>query len=337
MTENPLDFGPSATIESLKMRSVLLHDLRNWFVEQGYWECQTPVLSAERIVDPNIELFTTTDQAGKTWFLQSSPEACMKRLLAAGADAIFQIGPAMRLAENGARHNPEFTIAEWYKVGDSYHDQMSFVELLVRRVLETASSLSEDVSRGSFDEIPFDRISYDEAFERFAGQRVLELNPQQLRTLAEQRSVTIPESMPDDRDMLLNLLLANLVEPHLGADRPQFLYDYPDTQAALSKVEVRNSGPAVAMRFELYLKGVELCNGYQELTDAKVMRARQAAECLHSSPSNSPSSNPQRLLAAIESGIPECSGVALGFDRLVMLALNKTSIAEVLAFAEDLA
>ena len=330
--DDDINFKPSATIGMLQARASLLHHLRNWFVEQGYWECQTPVLSRERINDANIELFTTVDDRGETWFLQSSPEACMKRLLAVGADSVFQIGPVMRLGERGTRHNPEFTIVEWYKIGDSYRDQMSFTEQLVRGVYAAAARLRdidatdlgprESKQAASFARLSndaFERVTYDAAFERFAGSRVLHLSPSELVGLARQRGIDIPRGMTLDRDSLLNLLLAELVEPRLGEDRPQFLCDYPDTQAALAKVESRGTEPSVALRFELYDRGIELCNGYQELTVAN------------------PIGLPRRLTAAMESGLPECSGVALGFDRLVMLALGANSISEVVAFPSDVA
>lgn len=340
MTDERPEFRPAANIESLKARAFLLHQFRNWFVDQGYWECQTPILSSERIVDANIELFTTQDQAGGTWFLQSSPEACMKRLLAAGADAIFQIGPALRLAECGARHNPEFTIAEWYKVGDTYQEQMTFSEQLIRHVYRQAAGAEfpkrDASSIRDLSAEPFEQITYDDAFERFTGERVLELEPEQLLEMASKHSIAIPESMPTDRDLLLNLLLAELVEPRLGEEQPQFLCEYPDSQAALSRIRECVTGPRVALRFELYDQGVELCNGYQELTDAAelISRSRNEVELTKCS-TKSPAGLPERLIAAMESGLPECSGVALGFDRLVMQALGAESISEVLAFPTD--
>jgi elongation factor P--(R)-beta-lysine ligase len=337
-------FEPSASIEMLQARSQLLQHLRGWFIGQGYWECQTPILSRERIIDANIELYTTTDESG-TWYLQPSPEACMKRILAAGANAIFQIGPAMRVGEKGDRHNAEFTIVEWYKVGDTYFDQMTFTQELVRSFYDAAAPLrlsnASNSNQRSQSPAAFDRITYDEAFERFVGSKVLHLEPDELTKLAQRHDVCIPDSMEPDRDSLLNLLLAELVEPNLGQDAPQFLYDYPASQAALAKIAT-DSTPNIAMRFELYDRGIELCNGYQELTDADTLieRSRHEMELRHKQSSSCdeiPNTYPKRLAAAMTSGLPECSGVALGFDRLVMLGMGASSIEEVVAFPSHLA
>jgi lysyl-tRNA synthetase class 2 len=342
MTDDASQFEPSASIEFLRARSHLLQHLRRWFVDQGFWECQTPVLSRERILDANIDLYTTSDASGR-WFLQSSPEACMKRLLAAGADSIFQIGPAMRQSEQGQLHNAEFTIVEWYRVGDSYHDQMSFTEQLVRTVYAEGVKLHPNQKRMPTN--AFERLTYDAAFEKHMGSRVLELDVSELLQLADQHGVSVPSTLRLDRDSLLNLLLAESVEPQLGQNYPEFLFDYPDTQAALARIETRDNEPNVALRFELYDRGIELCNGYQELIDADefVERSRHESSRRQADASSSSADEiedidaPARLVAAMKSGLPECSGVALGLDRLVMLALGAKTISEVVAFPSRLA
>lgn len=315
-------FRPTATLDTLRLRAKLLAFVRRFFDEAGFWEVDTPVLSHERVIDPNIEPFVVPWSATQRLFLQTSPEFAMKRMIAAGADAIYQLGKVFRAGEVGRRHNPEFTMLEWYRVGDTHHDAMDFVERLLIAFLNEASQ-SESLSQ------PFVRLTYNQAFERHAGTKVLERSTQELIEIARRLRVSAPDSLrTDDRDGWLNLLLAECVEPHLGRDRPTFVYDYPASQAALARI--RGDGPAaVAERFELYVGGMELCNGYHELTDAAELQSRirkDAAESERLIP------EPERLLAAMRHGLPNCAGVALGFDRLVMLAINADCIGDVVPF-----
>lgn len=345
-------FLPTATLETLQLRSRLVASLREFFHANGYWECETPILSREVIIDANLEPFVTHDITGDRYYLQTSPEAGMKRLLSAGATSIFQITRAMRRGESGKHHNPEFTMVEWYRAGDNYHDQMSFVEQLVRAFYEQARRLRQDdrvvECRPGLPTQAFERLTYDEAFERFAGTRVLHLDASELRCLAVENGVEIPDGLDDkDRDGWLNLLLAELVEPHLGRDSPQFIYNYPASQAALAKVsqqpsniplsdEIPGSLQEVAERFELYDRSIELCNGYHELTDPAEFSRRSQTErdksefAQHDTLPGAP-----LLEAAMYAGIPSCAGVALGLDRLVMMALGKTEICDVIAFPGD--
>ena len=345
-------FLPTANLETLKLRSHLVAFLREFFRSNGYWECETPVMSREIILDANLDPFVTYDVTRAPFYLQTSPEAGMKRLLSAGADAIFQITQAMRRGESGQLHNPEFTMVEWYRVDDDHHAQMKFVERLVRAFYAEAARQSGD-EQGlntvrNLSPEPFEKLTYDEAFERFAGIRVLQLSSSELRRLATDRQVTAPVSLdPDDRDGWLTLLLAELVEPNLGRDSPQFIYDYPPSQAALAKirqdaVRSKNSSDSlggsldVAERFELYDRGVELCNGYHELTDAEEFRVRTATVRAKSDSDRHQNLPGAPLLTeAMQYGLPSCAGVALGLDRLVMLALGKTEINDVIAFPSD--
>lgn len=345
-------YFPSAAIETLQLRSRLVASLRDFFRANGFWECETPILSREVVVDANLDPFITHDVWGAPYYLQTSPEAGMKRLLAAGATAIFQISRAMRRGESGRFHNPEFTMVEWYRVGDDHHDQMAFVEQLVRAFYGEARQLIDDRASGecrsALSEQPFERLTYDEAFERFAGSRVLHLSGQELRDLAVTHGVEFPGSLAlDDRDGWLNVLLAELVEPNLGQDAPQFLYDYPASQAALAlvrrNVEIsectggQGSGTRdVAERFELYDQSVELCNGYHELTDpVELSRRIQAEWTVFKSERQAELPGAPLLETAMQAGLPECSGVALGLDRLVMLAIGKNEINDVIAFPAD--
>lgn len=345
-------FLPTASLETLKLRSRLIASLREFFLTNGYWECETPILSREVIIDANLDPFVTRDMTGDPYYLQTSPEAGMKRLLSAGADAIFQITRAMRRGESGSFHNPEFTMVEWYRVGDDHHDQMGFVEQLVRTFYAEAGwqldqGPNGQKSRERFNE-PFERLTYDEAFERFAGTRVLHLSSPELCELANEQGVIAPASLhAEDRDGWLNFLLSELVEPHLGRDLPQFVFDYPASQAALAKVRklplaggetkpITGEAAGVAERFELYDRGVELCNGYHELTDADEFVQRSLAEQEKSvSESHEALPGAPLLEEAIREGLPDCAGVALGLDRLVMMALGKTEIRDVIAFPRD--
>ncbi len=333
----PLDFLPTATLLRLQQRASLLAELRRVFTDAGFWECETPILSRDVVVDTNLDPFVTSDSDGTSFFLQTSPEAGMKRLLAAGATAIFQVSRVMRKGERGRKHNPEFTMVEWYRVGDSHLDQMRFVEQLVRAIYLCAAKLDLTLeSNAAHWQKPFEILSYDDAFERYVGQRVLALTSRELREFAERRHLAIPLGMKDDdRDDWLNLLLAELVEPHLGFERPQFVCDYPASQAALAKLR-EGSNPPVAERFELYDRGIELCNGYHELTDPEEFAARTTQERARREVTgvrDLPGAT--RMAQAMKSGLPPCCGVALGFDRLAMLALGCASIDDVIAFPRE--
>lgn len=322
-------FQPTASLDVLRRRSQLLEALRRLFLQAGYWEVETPLLSADVCVDAWIDpLAVEIPGTARPFYLQTSPEFGMKRLLAAGADAIFQITRSFRRGERGPLHNPEFTLVEWYRVGDSYYEQMDFVEELVRRVATAAEFTAERVA------VPVDRfprLSYDEAFERFAGTCVLHMGCQELVDLAGSGGIVLPSGIVDDRDGLLNLLLAEIVEPGLREMPAVFVYDYPASQSALARV--RHDECPVGERFELYLRGMEICNGYQELTDAEELRRRAVT---HNERREMAGKEvlpvDSRLLDAMAAGLPECSGVALGFDRLVMWCLGAESIDSVLAF-----
>jgi lysyl-tRNA synthetase class 2 len=338
------DFLPAASLTHLRRRAELARIVRRHFESQGYWEVETPILSSEIIQDAWLEPFVAGWLAdpsrwrsgGEPRYLQTSPEAHMKRLLAAGADAVFQFSRVFRNGEIGRRHNPEFTMVEWYRVGDDHHRQMDFVEGLLRTVFAATA----DWRTGPpFDwQSSFERLTYDAAFERWAGTRVLNAPTGSLGEIAVRQGIVPPPSLaPDDRDGWLNLLLATLIEPQLGSERPAFLHDYPASQAALAHIR-RDSpdAPPVTERFELYVRGIEVCNGYHELTDADALAQRTADQAsARAAAGLLPLPAPGRLLAAMRSGLPPCSGVALGFDRLAMLALGVDEIRQVLAFPFD--
>lgn len=328
------DWRPTATIETLRQRGTLLRSVREFFVSQGYWEVETPLLSRDTCVDPWIDPVGVPhpSRPGEVLYLQTSPEFAMKRLLAAGADAIFQVTRSFRRGEAGPRHNLEFTIVEWYRVGETHHDQMALVEGLVRSVAGTR--LSGEAAAGShrLPAGPFSRFTFDAAARGALGSSVLDKSNAELVDLAREHGVEAPASLTSsDRDGWLNLLLAERIEPWLAQYPACFLYDYPASQAALARV--RPGEPPVAERFELYLAGMELCNGYHELTDAAELALRMernnASRIEHGSESLPTQS---RLLEAMQSGLPPCAGVALGFDRLVMWRLGLLEFSDAVAF-----
>ena len=315
-------FGPAASTETLQRRSAILKRIRRFFARRGFLEVETPILSSDTVVDRFIDP-VQTQLAGEARWLQTSPEFCMKRLVTSGIGPIFQVTKSFRDHEFGDLHNPEFTIVEWYDTRVGYEEGMDFLE-----------ELAEEFLHGKQ---PSRRTTYHQAFLHHAGCDPFDISVKQLQGLAETKGIVIPDSMRiADRDEWLNLFLATLVEPKLGIDGPEILYDYPASQSALAIVD--SNQPMVARRFELYYQGVELANGYHELLDpAELRRRNDANNALRRKVGNQALPTESKLLIAMEHGMPDCVGVALGLDRLVMLALKKKSIREVMAFPYDLA
>jgi len=243
----------------------------------------------------------------------------MKRLMAAGGEAIFQISRAFRAGESGERHNPEFTMVEWYRRGDT---------------MEQGMQLLSDLAEALFERGPSELVSYADAFRRAALMDPHHATQHELAAAARERKISISDSMASaDRDTWLHLLMSHVVEPGLGRDRPAIVYDYPANQAALARVR---GNPPLAERFELYVGGMELANGYHELVDAQVLRQRnRQANAERRADGKSALPEESRLLAAMEHGLPACTGVALGFDRVVMVATGARHIREVIAFPSD--
>ncbi len=318
------DFGPSATIEVLKKRSDLLQQVRAFFLERDFMEVDTPMLSADTVVDRYIEPISVSINANgnhKPMFLQTSPEFAMKRLLAGSAKRIFQLGKAFRNGECGRQHQPEFTMLEWYRTGDSYEQGRQLLDEFVQSILRVPPAL---------------QLTYREALIRFA-----EIDPYTEDSLQLQRSLSslgIEISSADgevDRDNLLNLALSQLVEPKLKHEPSVIIYDWPATQSALAKVRNDNRF-AVAERFEIYVNGMELANGYHELTDANELATRNDKvnrQRLNDGGQELPVES--RMLRAMQSGLPESCGTALGFDRLLMLKIGEDDIRNVVPFDFD--
>ncbi|MCH9652492.1 MAG: EF-P lysine aminoacylase GenX [Planctomycetes bacterium] len=341
------DYLPTASIEMLKQRSHLLHAVRDFFEAYGYWEVETPILSRDSVVDAHIDPFTTewrsdegrgVDQKSLQIirYLQTSPEFAMKRLMTAGADQIYQITHAFRQAERGTLHNPEFSMLEWYRRGETHIDQMTFVELLVRHIYDAAASASDQSTRTMLPDDQFRRLSYEDAFLKYADLSALNSTAEAFQRMAIEKQISVPSGF-DQNDCLSwqNLFLVEVVEPALRKWGAVFLYDYPPEQAALACIrQDENPGPGgVAERFELYLQGIEICNGYHELTDPLELRTRIKQQATQRLKENRPALPEESyLLQAMEAGLPACAGTALGLDRLVMLALGKQSLKDVIAF-----
>ncbi|QDU64678.1 Elongation factor P--(R)-beta-lysine ligase [Planctomycetes bacterium Pan216] len=308
---------PSANVDNLKRRAALLARTRRFFEERRYFEVETPVLSRDVCVDVYLDPIAVEGASGERHFLQTSPEFAMKRLLAAGAGSIYQITRAFRDREFGPLHNPEFTIVEWYRVDADANLLMEEISDLAQALLGTA---------------PAERWSYREAF-----RRTLDLDPftagnAQLAEVAQSAGFHDREA---ERDDLLDFLLATRVQPELAKHDAILLHGYPPSQAALAEVATEGD-VTTALRFELFVRGIELCNGYQELRDANELTRRQNEQNekrIGQKKASLPTDS--RLLRAMEIGLPRCSGCALGFDRLAMLALGATSIQEVVAFPAD--
>ncbi len=315
---------PAAPLEVLRLRACLLADIRAFFASRKVLEVDTPALSVAATCDPNIHSFATRYhgpgvRCGQPFYLHTSPEFPMKRLLAAGSGDIYQLAKVFRDGEAGGRHNPEFTLLEWYRVGFDHYRLMDEVTELV------GSLLAFRLPR------PPLLLSYREAFRRYLAIDPLTATTTRLRACADAHGVApVGDLALDDPDPWRDLLVSICIEPRLPTDRLVFLYDYPASQAALARV--RPGVPPLAERFELYCGGLELANGFHELSDPAEQRRRferdnqrRLAQGLPQVPLD------EHLLAALTE-LPHCAGVALGVDRLLMLVAGAERLDEVLSF-----
>ena len=321
----------SASLENLKRRAELLRAARRFFDDRSFIEVQTPVLSRDTVIDRHLEPWVVERRELLTWgfsepraYLQTSPEFAMKRLLASGMQSIYQIGPVFRGGERGPLHNPEFTMLEWYRVGEDYRGGMQFLIDLISALLPDSVSASED---GSLPEIR----TYQAVFQQHVGIDILVASKEELAELACERGVVSSPAWSDDWDDWCNLLFTELVQSRLGLLAPTVVCDFPASQSALAQISTRDE--RVAERFEIFYRGVELANGYHELLDSAELRRRNReinAQRRQDGKLELPEES--RLLEAMDSGMPSSVGCALGFDRLVMLACQATSLDEVLPF-----
>jgi len=316
------DWRPTASPDALLLRAEILAKIRAFFAERRVLEVETPLLASAPVTDLHLQALTSQFRGpgadeGLELFLQTSPEFAMKRLLASGSGPIYQICRAFRDGEAGRRHNPEFTILEWYRPDWDHHRLMDEMDELLAAILCSRSG---------------ERLTYAEAFERYAGLAIFGETDDALRLRVAELDVSDLEGL--SRNDLLDLVLTHVVEPKLGHCQPTFIHDYPASQASLARV--RDGKPPLAERFEVFAEGVELANGYHELTDPAVQRQRFETDLEARRNLDLPVVPiDERLLAALEHGLPECAGVALGVDRLLMLASGTRDIADIIAFPID--
>ena len=324
------DWQPAAALEVLKLRARLLERIRAFFSERGVLEVETPILSTAAVTDPMLASLATRYTGprfprGQAFYLHTSPEFPMKRLLAAGSGSIYQICKVFRDGESGRRHNPEFTLLEWYRVGFDHHQLMAETGDLVMQLLAPTLRLN-----------PPEQMTYREAFLRHTQIDPHTATTSDYAAVADAHGIRVPTGLHqhDDAAVWRDLLLTHVVEPKLGQGQLTFIYDYPASQASLARIQPGE--PPLAARFELYLNGIELANGFHELADAEEQRTRFERQ-LHTRAAGGQPVVPmdERLLAALEHGLPDCAGVALGFDRLVMLAAGARSVSEVVTFPID--
>jgi elongation factor P--(R)-beta-lysine ligase len=309
-----MDWRPSASLAILRKRAALLAKIRHFFNQRGYLEVETPILASHGVTD----VYLSNIQAkvlDKPYYLQTSPEYPMKRLLAAGSGPIFQIARVFREDELGRWHNPEFTMLEWYQLGIDHHALMEEVGALLTLCLNCGS---------------FVKKTYQSVFLEYCGFCPFTATLSQLQQTVTRFGLSgvLPET-EEDKDQYLFLLMSFVIEPQLAqAKSPIIVYDYPASQAALAKIS-----QGVAERFEVYYQGIELANGFHELTNPTQQAARFAEDIRLRKQKGLPleSADPY-LLKALQKGLPPCSGVALGIDRLMAFAFDQPSIAKVLAF-----
>lgn len=315
------NWQPSASISVLKKRALILQKIRQFFFEREVLEVDTPALAHATVTDQHLHSFVTelthpSASSAATLYLQTSPEFAMKRLLCAGSGAIYQICKSFRNEEVGRFHNPEFTMLEWYRPGFDHHQLMDEIDDLMKLILDSDTA---------------QRITYQSAFKQHLDCDPLMASLEELKTLASQYGYQDLAENETNKDTLLMLLFSQHVEPFIGQERPCFVTDFPASQAALAKISYTN--PLVADRFEVYFKGIELANGFNELVDGQEQLTRfQQDNLKRQNDGLDPMPIDQHFLDALHYGLPECSGVALGIDRLIMLALNCEKIEQVIAF-----
>ena len=317
----PVHWQPTANIKILKSRALIIQAIRTFLTHRGILEVQTPILGKHTTTDRHIDSLTTHcfvpgEPHLQKRFLQTSPEFAMKRLLAAGSGAIFQIAKAFRQDPHGKQHNPEFTLLEWYRPDFDHHQLMTEVDALLQQVLKTKRC---------------EKITYQHLFEKTFNLCPFECTVHALKALAIKQKIHIDLPVTESmRNTWLDLLMGHTIEPTLGHEQPVFIYNYPLSQGGFAKANADNLTTA---RFEVYANGMELANGYHEITCADEQQARFEMDNQRRIADNVETiALDTALLAALKAGLPDCAGVALGIDRLVMIALQHNTIDDVIAF-----
>ncbi|MDY0452041.1 elongation factor P--(R)-beta-lysine ligase [Pasteurella multocida] len=313
------NWQPSASIENLLARAKIIAEIRRFFTDRDLLEVETPVLSEFGVTDVHLSTFNTTfisptAEKSKALWLSTSPEYHMKRLLAAGSGPIFQLCHVFRNEEAGQRHNPEFTMLEWYRPHFDMYRLINEVDDLLQQILDCK---------------PTESLSYQFVFQEYVGLDPLSAEKAEL--VAKAKQYHLQQAEQEDRDTLLQFLFSTVVEPNIGKENPVAVYHFPATQAALAQISSEDH--RVAERFEFYYKGLELANGFHELTDVNEQLHRFEQDNVQRQKMGLPQRQiDKRLLGALQAGVPNCSGIALGVDRLLMIALGANAIHEVMAF-----
>lgn len=317
---------PTASLPQLKQRAAILAQIRAFFAARDVLEVDTPAMSQATVTDIHLHTFQTQFVGpgfanGQQLYLMTSPEFHMKRLLAAGSGPIYQICKSFRNEESGRYHNPEFTMLEWYRPGFDHHTLMDEMDDLLQMLLQCGAA---------------ERMTYQQAFLTVLGVCPLTAEMDALKAVAATLGLADIAEPEDDRDTLLQLLFSVGVEAKIGQQAPAFVYDFPASQAALAQISPADE--RVAERFEVYFKGIELANGFHELADGDEQLARfEADNRKRLEMGLAPQPIDLHLVNALRAGFPDCAGVALGIDRLIMLALGQDHIDRVTAFPIEIA
>ncbi len=315
-----IEWPPSASIANLQTRARIIKQIREFFADRNVMEVETPLLCKTSVTDPYIQSIPAffqihPDKPAERYYLQTSPEYAMKRLLAAGSGDIYQLGKSFRQGEVGRFHNPEFTMLEWYRAQFDHHALMDEVDSLLQSILQVPSA---------------ERKSYQAIFKDYLAIDPLEASVKDLRAKAAQKDIAVVGEF-SDKDTWLQLLMSEYIEPRVGHDRPCFIYDFPASQASLARLQ--QTDPRLASRFEVYFRGIELGNGFHELQDAHDQRKRfEKNQTERQSATLQHMQIDEFFLAALAHGLPDCAGVALGIDRLIMLATDSPNIADIISF-----
>lgn len=319
---------PQPNIGQIHERADLLRELRQFFDSRGFLEVQPPCLSRDCVVDAYIDPIVVESaqfQLGMDlpphYYLQSSPELAMKRMLAAGAPSIYSLGPVFRAGERGDRHNVEFTMLEWYELDADINAGIDLLGALAGAILGRHG---------------FDVCTYRQVFLDALGLDPLDASVAMLQAQVAQLDVNLANTVGEDRDSLLDVLLSQVIQPTLGVDRPLIVKHYPLSQAALARQA--DDDEQCAARFELFVGGIELANGYDELRDAdELLRRAQESNQKRAASGRRRLSVETSLMDAMRSGLPPCTGVALGVDRLLMIRSGAESVAHVMPFVVEFA
>ncbi len=307
------NWQPTASIQVLKKRSQILRKIREFFYAQNIIEVETPLLALYGVTDPYNDNFECY-YYGKKYYLQTSPEYHLKRLLAAGTPDLFQLSKAFRNESSGKHHNCEFTILEWYRLGFDYQQ-------LIVDVLNLVSKIMPNIKIAKF--------TYAELFKKYCNINPFESTTEQLKYYAITTKI-VERDLQMDKDAWLSLIMSHCIEPKLRSEKKcVVIYDFPKSQASLAVID-----GDIAKRFEVYINGIELANGFEELLDYKEQELRFKSDNVQRlKESKSAMAIDKYFIDSLKAGLPQCSGVALGVDRLIMAALDISDIKQVLSFS----